>query len=972
MNTLIKTTLAVLWLIPASVAIPKSDAQLWPRVPEILELPLANDLLQATVHRLDNGLTIYLSPNHQEPRVAAWIMVRAGGKHDPSFSTGMAHYLEHMLFKGSTSLGTLDHSKEQPHLDRILALYEKLFETTKPDERKKIYKEIDAENIKATTYAIPNEMDKAYRQMGFNSVNAFTGQEYTAYVCNFPANRAAAWATLEADRFAHPVFRLFQTEIETVYEEKNRSLDNAGRIINEALAKQLYKVHPYGQQTVLGSIEHLKNPSLKNMYAYYDKHYLPNNMAIALAGNFDRKEMLALLQMYFGAWKANPLPKPRRWDLPKPKGVERVEVKYEAEERVIIAWPLVHNRHPDADALTVMDMIMDNSVAGIINLTLNQAQKVKQAGSYPSLNNDAGAWYLWAVTKKGQTLEEAEALLLETVDKLKGGEFTDEDIRAVITNFEVGEKRRLESNSSRVSMMASSFWSFETWPRTAGRLDRLRQITKDDILQVARKYLAGDRVVAFRRDAKPDLPSITKPEFTKVDIDTSRQSDFFKELVSMPAKPLEPRWLVEGRDYTATEYPWGKLYAAPNPVNDLFALSFGFRIGTSHDRELGAAMDLLDLSGGGELSAEEFKKKLYSLGTSFSYGSAERWVSVSISGLEKNLWPSLELLFSRFNSPNIADDTLEKMIEVKIGAHQDNKKNPRYIHHALSEFARRGQESRVLNDLNDQELKALKTGRLTPLLSKLWRYKRNVWYVGARSPGEIAKLIDDGRRKYKNPPASKSVQYLRPSRTRVLFTHRDMVQSQVGIFAADEVLDPEHAVDYQYYGSYMGGGMSAVIFQEIREARALAYSAWGGYSSGRWRGDDNQVYGQLGCQADKTIEATELLHELLHKPPLSEERFAETAKAIEEGYRTNPIRFRNIPFTVLRWEEQGITGGDPRPERFEKALKYKLAELENFAQRFKDKPMTIYILGHRDRVDLERLKGTGDFEEKSLQAIFPY
>ncbi|MDD5628272.1 MAG: insulinase family protein [Elusimicrobia bacterium] len=948
-----------------------AQAQTWmPKVPEPLDAPLPADPMAVTIHRLPNGLTVYLSPYRQEPRVTAWIATRAGSRQDPADSTGMAHYLEHMLFKGSGALGTRDFAHEKPALDRISELYEKLFKTTDPAARKAIYKEIDGYNVQVSTYAIPNELAQAYRRLGFRGFNAFTSNERTVFICNFPSNRAEAWARLEADRFARPVFRLFQTEIETVYEENNRSSDNPERILNEALDKQFWKEHPYGR-TVLGSIEHLKNPSLAKMYAYYDKNYIPNNMAIALSGDFDREEMLKLITKHFGAWKPKALPQAAAYPVVKPKGLERVEVKYESEEKVVVAWQTVPREHPDADALTVMDMLMSNSRTGIIDLDLVQAQKVKSASSYPEFLNEGGAWSMYAVPRKGQKLEEAEALLMGAVAKLKSGTFDQSDIDAVITNFEVGEKYKLENNDSRVGFMAESFLRYEPWPKTVAWLERLRRVSKADVLRAAEKYLGEDRVAAYRRQGKPTLPSMAKPEFTKLDIKPERQSRFFDEIVNLPAVPVEPRWVVKDRDYSLTELPAGRLYAAANPVNDLFSLTWRFDLGRRHERTLCSALQLLDLSGAGALSAEEFKKKLYALGTSLRTGCGEQESSLSLSGLEKNLWPSLQLMWEHFDSPRTASDTLKNMVEVAIGAHQDNKKNPGYIHHALSELAERGPESTVLLELSDAELRALKEDALQALARRLLDYKRRVSYVGSRPAGEIARLIDQGRRSYRQPPAYRQLRYLKPARNTVLFTHRDMLQSQIGMFAADEVYDPRHAVDYQFLASYLGGGMSSVIFQEVREARALAYAASGGYWGASRKGDENQVWGYLGTQADKTKEATELLRGLLLSPPLSGQRFAETAKGIEEGYRTNPIQFRSVPGAVIAWEELGFSQ-DPRPERFARALAYKLDDLALFAKRFAGRPMTVSILGNRERLGIDGVKKLGEFEEKTLEQIFPY
>ncbi|MBI5883746.1 MAG: insulinase family protein [Elusimicrobia bacterium] len=940
------------------------------QAPEFRDQPLPNDPMAVTIHRLSNGMTVYLSPNPQEPRVGAAIAVRAGSRNDARDSTGMAHYLEHMMFKGSARLGTLDYAKEKVLQEEILALYEKRFKTADPKERENIYKEIDAKSVAAAAFAIPNELEKIYGQVGVTHLNAGTSYDKTTYTCEFPRNRAELWARVETDRLAQPVFRLFQSEIEAVYEEKNRYADDAEDILWEAMMSGLYKGHPYGVP-IIGTIEHLKNPSLAKMYAFFERYYVPNNMAIALSGDFDRVEMLKVLEKNFGALKPAVLPRKETARIQPLRGVTRVDLKYEAEEKVLVSWLTAPKSSPDYEALLIMDMLMDNSVAGLINLGLEQAQKVKDAGSYPMILNDGGSWQTFAVAKQGQTLEAAEALLMETVAALKSGAFTPEDIRAVVTDFEVNHKKSLEVNMRRADLMADAFQDFESWSQASGRIERMKTVTKDDVLRVARQYLGDNRLVLYRRNAKPDLPSIPKPGFTKVDIDPSRQSAFLKELMAMPAKDIEPVWLAEGRDYSITPLPQGKLYATRNPFNDLFALSLVFDFGSDAVREVCAAVDLLKLSGAGDLSAEEFKKKLYGLGASLDYGCGRDFVSVSLSGLNENLWPALELMVLRFQQQSAAPDTLQKMVAVQLGSHQDNKKDPKYIHYALGEYASRGAESAVLAELTDAELKKLDAEKLKSVARGLLDYGRRSLYVGNRRPGEIAKLVDLGPRKFKPAPARKPISYLKASKPRVVLSHRDMLQSWVGVYSADELFHQDHVVDYRFYTGYMGGSMSGVIFQEIRESRALAYSAYGYYDEGVVKGDENMLVGQVETQADKTLEAASVMLDLLHALPPSVERFAEVRQQQEQLFRTRRIGFRQVPSTLVSWEKLGYTG-DPRPARFEKTLRYTLADLVSFSGRFKERPMTVFILGNKPRLDLDGIRKLGALEEKTLEQIFPY
>ena len=168
------------------------------------------EVLQKT---LDNGLTVYISPNSEEPRFYAEIITRAGSKHDPATNTGLAHYLEHLLFKGTQSFGTQDYSSEEPILRKISDLYEKRGAEKNESIRAKIYEEINLLSTEAAKLAIPNEMDRIYSDMGAKGLNAHTWHEETVYKVDLPANRLEHWAKIESERFANPVLRLFHTEV---------------------------------------------------------------------------------------------------------------------------------------------------------------------------------------------------------------------------------------------------------------------------------------------------------------------------------------------------------------------------------------------------------------------------------------------------------------------------------------------------------------------------------------------------------------------------------------------------------------------------------------------------------------------------------------------------------------------------------------------------------------------------------------
>ena len=450
--------------------------------------PSADDPLSAQIYELDNGLRVYLTENHEEPRFYAEIAVRAGSKHDPADGTGLAHYLEHLLFKGNQQMGTLDYAAEKPHLDRIVELYEQHFSETDDAVRAEIYAEINREAQLAAQYSVPNELTQVFNAMGGTDLNAHTSNEETVYKIGLPSNRLTQWAELESNRFVDPVFRLFHTELETVYEEKNRTLDNAGRIINTAVLDLMFKKHPYGQQPTIGTVEHLKNPSLVYIQDYFDTYYVPNNMAIFISGDINPQDTIELIADKFSFWESKPLPEIGPWQEDPLMGAERRTVKYPGEEQVQISFRTAPNSSVDREALILVDMILDNATAGLINLNLNQQQRVSSAGSYPMFLNDAGTQTLWGAPKQDQSLEEVEQLLLEQLDIVKSGGFEEWIIPAIVNDFKKNEIAALEYNTARVAMMRQSFIDGEEWEHAYAEFDRMEALSKQDVMNVANKY----------------------------------------------------------------------------------------------------------------------------------------------------------------------------------------------------------------------------------------------------------------------------------------------------------------------------------------------------------------------------------------------------------------------------------------------------------------------------------------------------
>lgn len=434
---------------------------------------MPNDPLKARIYTLDNGLKVYLTVNKETPRIQTFIAVRVGGKNDPAETTGLAHYFEHLMFKGTDKFGTQDYATEKPLLDAIEQQFEIYRKTTDEAERKAIYHTIDSLSYEASKYAIPNEYDKLMAAIGSTGSNAYTWYDQTVYQEDIPSNQIENWAKIQADRFENNVIRSFHTELEAVYEEKNMSLTRDNSKVQEAIFSSLFPKHPYGTQTVLGTQENLKNPSITNIKNYYKQWYVPNNMAICMSGDLDPDATIALIDKYFGGLKPNPeLPK---LDLPKEAPITQPVVKEVLgpdAESVALAWRFPGVSDKDFEILQVVSQVLYNGKAGLIDLDLNQQQKVLNSYGYPMGLADYSALLLGGLPKQGQTLEEVKDLLLSEIKKLRAGEFDEKMLEANINNFKLGELQNMESNEGRADMFVNSFingtdWKMKLLPSTA-------------------------------------------------------------------------------------------------------------------------------------------------------------------------------------------------------------------------------------------------------------------------------------------------------------------------------------------------------------------------------------------------------------------------------------------------------------------------------------------------------------------------
>ncbi len=936
------------------------------------------DPLKARIYTLENGLKVYLSVYKDAPRIQFLLPVRAGGAYDPPNNTGLAHYLEHMMFKGTDEFGSKDWAMEKPLLDSIEHMFNHYATLTDQDERKSYYQLIDQTSNEAAKYAIPNEYDKMIASIGGKGLNAGTSYDLTVYMVDIPSNQIDKFLQLEGARYRKNVNRLFHTELEAVYEEKNRGLDSDGRKVREAMFAGLFRNHPYGYQTVIGTIDHLKNPSITEINKYFNKYYVPNNVAICMSGDLDPTETIKMIDLYFGDWEEKPL-----------------EHKYFKEEEPI-AVPVVaevFGPEPDNIALgfrfsgvgkdnyyltRLTDMLLSNSEAGLIDLNLNQQQKVLSARSTFNSMKDYSVHAFYGRPKEGQTLDEVKDLMLEQVELLKQGEFDDWLLDAVITDLKKNELYSYEENWSRAFAMAETFINFQDWKSHIEEMDILAAITKEDIINFVKNNYNENYVVVYKRNGEdPNKVHVDKPQITKVPLNREDKSEFFANWAKIEPPKLTPVFVNYQTDIERGETQSGiPVQMKKNEENGLFQMRYLLDIGSNNDPKIKVAVQYLEYLGTTQYSAEELKKEFYKLGCSFSVSAASDRTYVTLEGLDENMDPAMQLFESLLNDAQPDEEALSKLVDRLLKGRGDAKKRKQTIlFSGLWNYGEYGENSPFTNVLSNAALSQLSPEELVDLIKGVTKMEHRVLYYGPRSIDGLVVSLD----KYHivptelNPiPPLKEFEERSTDIPRVYWTHYDMVQSEMLFLSKGSKYDKSLVPESELFNEYFGGGMNSVVFQEIREAQGLAYSVFSNYRNARKASKSNYVFAYIGTQSDKQAEAMEAMYGLMNDMPESESAFEIAKEAILSKIESERITKSDILFDYEDAKRLNLDY-DIRKDVYETVQNMTMDDLKAFHSKYvKDKNYVTLMVGNRDRIDFKDLEKYGEVNELSLEEIFGY
>ncbi len=937
---------------------------------------VTNDPMQARFYTLKNGLTVILSPTPKEPRVQAFVAVKAGSKTDPSTNTGLAHYLEHMIFKGTDKYGSLDFAKEKPELDKIDALYEVYNKTKDEVKRKAIYHQIDSISGVASKYAIANEYDKMMSSMGAQGTNAYTSYEETVYTDDIPGNSLDKYLTVQAERFRDPVFRIFHTELEAVYEEKNRSLDNDGSRAMETLLANLFVNHNYGKQTTIGTIEDLKNPSLVEIRKYYNNYYVPNNMGIVLSGDFNPDEVIKKIDQDFSFMKNKEI-KPYQFVQEAPITSPIVkEVTGPNPEKVMIGYRLPNNKSKDILIAGLVGKILSNGKAGLLDLNLVKKQKLLWTSVNVMPLIDYGVFTISAAPTTGQTLEEVKTLLFQEIDRLKSGNFDQQLLTSIVNNMKKTEIMDSERYGNRADILNDAFVSELDWREQVAATQDISKITKQQVVDFANKYFGNNYVAVFKRKGEsPAMVKIEKPVITPVETNADKQSAFVKMIDALPSKEVSPVFLNYDKDIQRSTINGAEVLYVQNKENQLYRLRYRYKVGKNNDLKQDLAAKYLQFLGTDKKSSEDISKEFYEIASSFSIYAGDDFTLVTIEGLQENFDKAVKLYEDLVLNAVPNEEALASLKSRMSKSRSDMKNNKGAILQGLINYSTYGKDNKFNYTFTDEQLNAVTAKDLLQSIKKLNSYDQSILYYGPEDLKELTsklKKMHPVAKKFATPTAPKVFVQKPTDKNQVLFADYDMVQAETQWTHNSGVYDAKMQPLITVFNNYFGGGMGTIVNQTIRESKALVYSTYSMYVTPKKKDDHYFVTAYVGSQSDKFPEATKAMNELLTDLPELTENLSLAKTQTKKDIENERIMQDDIIFDYLAARDLG-SNTDIRREIYKEAGTIDFPKLNEFYKKnISGKPYTYSVVASEKNLTEADLKKLGDYKKLTLKEIFGY
>ena len=940
----------------------------------ILSVNVMNAQVNVKTTKLDNGLKVVLVEDHSSPKVFGAVYVHAGSKNDPLEATGMAHYFEHIMFKGTDRIGTIDWNAEKVYLDSIDIMYDKLHETADLDERAAIQQKINQLSLASTDYAIPNEVDVILTKMGGEGLNAGTAYDQTMYFNSFPSNQLGKWMDVYAERFRYPVFRLFQSELETVYEEKNMYGDQPIEAFKDYFLKEIFGEHPYGRP-IIGLTEHLKNPQTSKMREFFNTYYVANNMTLILVGDINIEEAEKMAAEKFGTWRSGKIPAQPKFTLPTFDGPTVKEVRMTPVKMGVLSWKGVKVSDPDYLPLSIACSIFSNGETGIMDKDMLDGN-IMGAMLMPLSLEDHGANIILYIPKLiGQSHEEAEDYVFASLNKLKNGDFSDDLFEAIRTEALKEREQNIESISSLASLFLELEQRGMTYDEYLAETERIKTITKDEIVAIANKYFDNNYLDIRSKMGFPEKDKVDKPNWKPIEAkNTDAKSEFAKMIEAEEVPAVTPQVIDFKEDVRINNInDRYTMISTKNPYNDIFSLTITHNYGTLDDPDLNRAITYFEMQGTDKMSFEELCLELQKIGAYISISANQSTTNINIGGFEKDLDRILELCEEKLFNPANDENKMKIIYENEKMDKETMKKDAQEWAQAVRQYALYGEQSSYLAGTPLKQWKKRSGEELINEVKTAINYSGEVLFVGNIKNQVVIdalvkhKLVSDkaikAEKKYKVEK-----QY---DDNQVLFAHnKEFRQSNIYMHVPSAILDQHDKAVCQVFNKYFGTDMYSIVFQEVREFRSLGYTAYSYFNYDYLNRKPGFLFAFLGTQSDKTNEGIDVLRGLITDMPERMEKFNASKDALILSRASDYVSFRDIPSTVSSWLEQGYKR-DPRQEITNIISKTEYNDVYTFYKKYvADHPVIIMMSGNKKQIDIKDLGKYGEVKELKYKEIF--
>lgn len=934
--------------------------------------------LQVNEYTLSNGLTVWLNEDHSQPKVFGAVVVKAGAIDCPD--TGIAHYFEHMMFKGTDKIGTTDYAAEKDLLERIAQKYDALAATRDEEMRARLLQEINRLSVQAARYVVPGEFDRLISRYGGTKLNAGTSYDYTVYFNTFSPQYMAHWAELNSERLLNPVFRLFQSELETVYEEKNMYSDFVGSQAMEKLTARYFAPHPYAYP-IIGSTENLKNPRLTEMRRFFETYYVASNMGLILSGDFQTETVLPLLETSFSRIPRGQVPARKKVALPAFNGREKVSVKVPIPFMKVMALGFrgLPAGHPDQVALNIAVSLLNNANGTGYLDKLTVDHKVVASMAMNESMNEAGILGILVMPKLlFQSYASAERLVWKQIDRVKNGDFSEETFRSLLKEQKREYASSLEDIGSRAEVMMRVFSQGKSWNDYLQEVARIDALTRQDVMEAARKYFTRNYLYATKKSGRYPKERLPKPAYAPV-VPGAREgeSDYVRRLESLPVEKVVPRFIdfdEAAERHSLTEK--ADLYVVPNPVNDIFSLNIAFGRGQLEQPLLFQLAGYLNFIGTEALPFEAFRRRLQTLGSTLSFEVDDMDFKIRLTGFDASLNETLALVGEFMRRPAPDGKKLKQIIDEARVVEKGFLQSSESLAKALLEKVKYGAASRYRTKLSLSDIRKLKATDLIRAFGQVQQVEAHLHYCGTRPAAEVETAVRAHLPLAMQTDSQSSI-YREPALYRepgVYFLDMPEVsQSIVYAYIRGEA-EPERREAHasELFTGYFGGDMSSLMFQEIREYRSFAYRVNARYNqpSVKHRTRPGDFVAMLSTQNDKTADAIEVLDGLIRQMPEYPERVEGVKRnLVHKIYHDYPA-FRKLSSVIATVRREGYAD-DPNRWLLEDIAGMDMQTIAGFYRKhIAGRPITYVVVGSAREIGLNRLAAFGPVVKVSKGDVY--